>query len=78
MKRAMLLGYLAAAERHITEGARNVARQREIVDELERHGRGNSETVKVAREFLQTYETAQAAHVAERLRFKQALQAATA
>jgi hypothetical protein len=46
MKRAMLLDHLAYVERHISDGERHLLRQREIVDELERHGRGDSQTAK--------------------------------
>ncbi len=75
MNRAALLNRLAATERHIAVGEQHLLRQREIVGELERHGRGNSVTAKLARELLQTYETAQAAHVAGRERLMEALQA---
>ena len=40
--------------------------QREIIEALERHGRGQSETAKVARDVLRSYELTQAAHVKER------------
>src|SRR5215472_17891593 len=46
MMRSHLRAELAKAERHVREGERHLLRQREIVDELERHGRGNSETAK--------------------------------
>jgi hypothetical protein len=42
MKRSVLLGHLAQVERHIRDGERHLLIQRRIVDELERHGRGNS------------------------------------
>src|SRR5215831_18578133 len=48
MKRSMLLDHLVQVERHVREGESHLLRQREIVDELERHGRGNSETAKMA------------------------------
>jgi hypothetical protein len=40
MNRILLLDYLGQAERHIREGERHISRQRKIIDELERHGRG--------------------------------------
>ena len=50
MKRADLLDNLAHVERHVRDGERHLLRQREIVDELERHGRGDSQTAKNARD----------------------------
>jgi hypothetical protein len=41
-------------------------RQREIVDELERHGRGGSPTTKLARELLTSFEIALSAHLNDR------------
>jgi hypothetical protein len=41
-------------------------RQREIVGELERHGHGNSQTAKMARDLLDTFEMAQSAHLNDR------------
>jgi hypothetical protein len=52
-------------------------RQREIVDELERHGRGNSETVKMARDILATFEMSQSAHLNDRAHLLQALREIT-
>jgi hypothetical protein len=66
MKRAMLLDHLAYVERHISDGERHHLRQREIVDELERHGRGNSQTAKMAREILATFEMSQTQHLNDR------------
>jgi hypothetical protein len=43
-------------------------RQRQIVDALERHGRGQSQTAKVARDILDLFEMAQAPHVVDRAR----------
>jgi hypothetical protein len=40
--RTALLDHLAYTERHIRDGERHLLRQREIVDELERHGRGRT------------------------------------
>jgi hypothetical protein len=73
MKRSMLLDHLAQVERHISEGEWHLLRQREIVDELERHGRGNSPTAKMARDILVSFEMAQSAHLNDRVRLLQAL-----
>jgi len=66
MAHGMLIHRLAATERHIKKGERHVVHQREIIEALERHGRGQSETAKVARDVLRSYELTQAAHVKER------------
>src|SRR6516165_4748245 len=65
MNRPLLLAHLAQVERHIREGERHILRQRQIVDALERHGRGQSQTAKMARDTLDLFEMAQAAHVAD-------------
>src|SRR5215471_1665144 len=59
MKRRMLLDHLAHVERHIREGERHLLRQRKIVDELERHGHGRSQTAQLAKDILDTFEMAQ-------------------
>jgi len=76
MMRSHLRAELAKAERHVREGERHLLRQREIVDELERHGRGNSPTTKMARDILETFEMAQSAHLNDRMRFILALKGA--
>ena len=73
MKRSMLLDHLAQVECHVSEGEWHLLRQREIVDELERHGRGNSQTTKVAREILTSFEKAQSSHLNHRARLLVAL-----
>jgi hypothetical protein len=77
MKKTLVLTHLAQAERHIREGERHLLRQRRIVDELERHGRGQSQTAKMARDILESFEVAQAAHIADRARLIQELQPRT-
>ena len=77
MKRSMLLDHLVHVERHILDGERHLLRQREIVDELERHGRGHSETAKMARDILVTFEMTQSAHLNDRAHLLQALQEIT-
>jgi hypothetical protein len=73
MKRSMLLNHLAQVERHIRDGERHLLRQREIVDELERHGRGQSETAKMARVTLESFEMAQSSHLNDWAHLQQAL-----
>jgi hypothetical protein len=58
MDREMELPHLAMAERHVPEGLRNIARQREIVAELERDGHDAT----LARELLAAFEVTQPAH----------------
>jgi hypothetical protein len=77
MKRSQLLDHLAHVERHIRDGERHLLRQREIVDELERHGRRNSETAKMARDILATFEMSQSAHLNDRAHLLQALREIT-
>jgi len=69
----VLVNHLAQAERHIREGERLILRQRQLVDELERHGHGQSQTANLARDILQSIEMAQSAHIVDRSRLKQAL-----
>jgi len=73
MKRADLLDNLAHVERHVRDGERHLLRQREIVDELERHGRGDSQTAKNARDI----EMAQSAHLNDRAHLLLALRQIT-
>ena len=73
MKRSILLHHLAQVERHIRDGERHLLRQREIVDELERHGRGQSETAKMARVTLESFEMAQSSHLNDWAHLQEAL-----
>jgi hypothetical protein len=73
MNRATLLARLAYVERHIRDGERHLLRQREIVDELERHGRGQSETAKMARVTLESFEMAQSSHLNDWAHLQEAL-----
>jgi hypothetical protein len=59
-----LLSRLAMTERHIASGERHIARQREIVAELECHSGGSSEMRQMAKELLQSFEMAQVEHLA--------------
>jgi hypothetical protein len=77
MNRATLLAHLAHAERHIRDGERHLSRQREIIDALEHHGHGNSETAKMARFTLETFEMSQSMHLNDRAHLLQELGTAT-
>jgi hypothetical protein len=77
MKRSMLLDHLAYVERDICDGERHLLRQREIVDELERHGRGHSRTADMARDLLASFETAQLLPLKDRAHLLEALWAKT-
>jgi hypothetical protein len=74
MNRAVLLDHLAQVERHIREGERHLLHQREIVDGLERRGRGQSQTATMARVLLQSFEKTQLLHLNERVHLLLALQ----
>jgi hypothetical protein len=63
MDRVAISTQLATAERHVIEGQDHIDQQRGIVARLERAGRGNSWTAKLARDLLHTLEMTQRAHV---------------
>jgi hypothetical protein len=56
--REMFLRHLAEAKRAVSRGNAHIARQREIVAELERDGHNTTK----ARDLLATFETVQASH----------------
>jgi hypothetical protein len=60
---------LDLAERHVLDGQEHIARQREIVAQLERRHR-DSTTLKIARELLKEMENAQRLHMADRGRLR--------
>jgi hypothetical protein len=64
MDREMLKRHLALAEEHIATGEKNIARQRDLIAQLEREGRDTAS----ARIFLREFEQLQALHIAERER----------
>jgi hypothetical protein len=64
MDRVMLKQHLAQAEEHIVRGERHLARQRELVSEIERHGRDSDQ----ARRLLLQFQEMQALHIADRNR----------
>lgn len=66
----MLQGHLAQAEAHIKTGQKNIARQRELIAQLEREGH---DTVS-ARNTLTQFEELQALHIADRERILRELQ----
>ena len=63
---------LEMAERHVLEGERHIAQQRRLLAWLEQANRGESESAKLAREILATFENSQAIYVADRDRLKRA------
>jgi hypothetical protein len=58
----MISEHLSQCRRHVSEGEKHIARQREIVAELARDGRDTT----LARELLGHFEETQALHVAHR------------
>ena len=70
MDRAMLLEHLALAEEHIQLGSQHIARQQQIIEQLEAHGRNTFE----ARRMLQNFEDAHALSLAHRGRIKTELE----
>ena len=60
----MLKRHLAEAEEHIATGEKNIARQRDLIAQLERDGHDTAS----ARNFLGEFEQLQALHIAERER----------
>jgi hypothetical protein len=64
MDREMLKRHLAQAEEHIAMGDKNIARQREVIVQLERDGHDTAS----ARNFLREFEQLQPMHIAERER----------
>jgi arginine repressor len=69
MDRAILQEYLALVERLIAAGERQIARQREIVAQLEHDGHDISEATKL----LDQLEQLQALHIADRDRLRKEL-----
>jgi hypothetical protein len=69
MHRDMLLRHLAEAQDHIEIGARNIAKQREIVAGLDAHGRDTEEAYEMLKNFVHVHAMA----LADRKRIKQEL-----
>ena len=74
MERATILKHLEGAHQHVAEGATNIARQREIIAELEHDGHD----AKIARELLKVLEDRLAALIAVRNRLEGDLRTVTA
>jgi hypothetical protein len=64
MRRAILEQHLVLAEKHIAIGVKNIARQREILAELEAHGHDCA--AEQADRLLSQFEALQKMHEAER------------
>jgi hypothetical protein len=62
MDREMLKRHLAEAEEHIATGDKNIARQRDLIAQLECDGHDTAS----AKTFLREFEQLQAMHIAER------------
>lgn len=69
MDRTVILEHLAQARRHVVQGERHIARQREIVAELERKG----QDALAARDLLDSFEALQVLHIADRDRLEEEL-----
>jgi hypothetical protein len=65
----MIRRHLELADRHVRDGERHIARQREIVRKLELRS-PESITLRIARGLLQEVERAQTVHVADRDRLR--------
>jgi hypothetical protein len=72
MDPAMIRRHLELAQRHVVEGERHIARQRETVRKLELRN-PDSVTLRIARGLLQEVERAQKVHVADRDRLREQL-----
>jgi hypothetical protein len=73
MDRSLLFELLAMTDRHVAEGEQHIARQRVLIDELERDGHDT----KSAIELLSVLEQTQAMHVAHRDRIRADLTSAS-
>ena len=69
MERSFEIGHLEQAERHVAEGEQHIARQRELIAELERDGHDTTTAI----ELLRTFEQSQAGHIADRDRIRAVL-----
>jgi hypothetical protein len=74
MDKAMIRDHLALAEEHVALGLTHIAKQHEIIADLERTGGDTA----MALEVLKTFESMQAAHVADRDRLAKELAQADA
>jgi hypothetical protein len=61
---------LAEAERHVAEAEQHIIRQRQVIDDLDRHGHDTES----ARYLLRQFEELHAVHVADRDRLRSELE----
>lgn len=73
MDRTLLTELLAESDRHVAQGERHIARQHQLIAELERDGHDTTSAI----EFLSTLEQTQAMHIAHRDRIRAELGAAS-
>ena len=66
------LAHLEVAERHVAEGAQHIARQHDLIAELQRDGHETATAV----ELLRTFEQSQANHIENRDRIRAELSSA--
>jgi DNA repair protein RadC len=66
MDRETLFDWLAVAERHVGEGARQLLQQRELLSRFQTQGHRKSTIAGMARELLDTMERLQAHHIDHR------------
>lgn len=69
MDRNVILEHLEQARRHVAEGERHLARQRELIADLE----GSAHDVAAARQLLSQFEEMQTLHIADRDRLEKEL-----
>jgi hypothetical protein len=69
MDRAVIEATLGIAEKHVAEGARHIAKQKELIAEMVAHG----VDVTFYRETLATFETTQRLHIQHVSRLKRDL-----
>jgi hypothetical protein len=69
MDKAMILEHLALAERHIAQGRRTIAHQKQIILDLKNGGHDTT----MARSLLASFKDIQKMHIADRDRLKKEL-----
>lgn len=69
MDKTMILDHLALAERHVAQGRRHVAHQKQIISDLENGGHDTA----VARSLLLNFKDVLKMHIADRDRLKKEL-----
>jgi hypothetical protein len=66
MDRALIISYLQAAEEHVSNGERQIARHCDLVSTLERAGQDTTSAIALLREMEKT----QTLHIADRERLR--------